>query len=75
MNELLQRVLDAHGGVDRWKSFSSVTAQLTTGGGLWALKGLVQDAAPRTMTVALHEQFASVAPFGQPDWRTAYPLK
>jgi len=72
MNDLLQKVLDAHGGLDRWNKFSTVSAQLTTGGGLWALKGLIQDAAPRRMTVSTHEEFASVAPFGQPDWRTSF---
>jgi hypothetical protein len=72
MNDLLSKVLVAHGGLDRWRAFSSVTARLVTGGGLWALKGLVQDPAPRTMTVSLHEQFASVTPFGQADWRTSF---
>ncbi|SCK32045.1 hypothetical protein VAR608DRAFT_2774 [Variovorax sp. HW608] len=72
MNDLLQQVLKAHGGLDRWNQFSSVTAQLSTGGGLWALKGLIQDAAPRQMTVSTQEEFASVTPFGQPDWRTSF---
>ena len=72
MNELLRNVLQAHGGLDTWNRFTSVSAQIETGGGLWALKGLVQDPAPRTMQVSLHEEFASVAPFGQPDWRTSF---
>jgi hypothetical protein len=72
MNDLLSKVIDAHGGLSRWKHFSSMTATIVTGGGLWAMKGLVQDRNPRAMTVSLHEQRASVAPFGQPDWRTAF---
>src|SRR4030095_7472804 len=72
MKQLLRNVLDAHGGLDRWNKFTSVQAQLTSGGGLWALKGLVQDPTPRTMTASLHEEFASVAPFGDPDWRTSF---
>ena len=72
MNDLLSEVIDAHGGLSRWKGFSSITATIVTGGGLWAMKGLVQDSNPREMTVALHEERASVAPFGQPDWRTAF---
>jgi hypothetical protein len=72
MNKLLQDVLDAHGGLSRWRQFTTLSAQIVTGGGLWALKGLVQDAAPRRMTVSLHEEFASVAPFGQPNWRTSF---
>ncbi|SFM20487.1 hypothetical protein [Variovorax sp. OV329] len=72
MNNLLQDVLEAHGGLRRWNEMNTVRARIATGGGLWALKGLVQDAAPRQMQVSLHEEFASVAPFGQPDWRTSF---
>ncbi|KAF7963884.1 hypothetical protein AWV80_04660 [Cupriavidus sp. UYMU48A] len=72
MSNLADEVLEAHGGIERWKRFSQVTATIVTGGGLWAMKGLVQDSAPRTMTVELHEQRASVTPFGEPNWRTAF---
>ncbi len=72
MADLLQQVLDAHGGLERWNTFNSVTATIVTGGGLWAMKGLVQDPNPREMTVSLHEEIASVSPFGNPDWRTAF---
>lgn len=72
MNDLLARVIDAHGGLARWKALNSLTATIVTGGGLWALKGLLQDLSPRQMTVALHAEIASVGPFGQPDWRTAF---
>ncbi|MHA6204881.1 hypothetical protein ACXU4B_10685 [Dyella soli] len=72
MSKLLECVLDAHGGLDRWNQFSTVSAQIVTGGGLWALKGLIQDSAPRQIRAALREEFASVAPFGQPHWRTSF---
>ncbi|RWA56403.1 hypothetical protein AU476_03480 [Cupriavidus sp. UYMSc13B] len=72
MSNLVDEVLEAHGGIERWNRFSQVTATIVTGGGLWAMKGLVQDSAPRTMTVALHEQRASVTPFGESNWRTAF---
>ena len=36
------------------------------------MKGLTQDSAPRQMTVWLHEQRASVTPFGGPDQLTAF---
>ena len=72
MNALLSKVLEAHGGLDRWSQFATARAQIVTGGGLWALKGLIQDPAPRQMTVSLHEEFASVTPFGRPDWRTSF---
>lgn len=65
-------IIEAHGGLARWNELDSVTATIVTGGGLWAMKGLLQDSNPREMTVSLHTQRASVAPFGQPDWRTAF---
>ncbi|WP_455281515.1 hypothetical protein [Cupriavidus necator] len=72
MSSLADEVLAAHGGIERWNRFNQVTATIVTGGGLWAMKGLVQDPAPRTMTVSLHEERASVTPFGAPNWRTAF---
>ncbi|WP_283180323.1 hypothetical protein [Pseudomonas svalbardensis] len=70
---LLDQVLIAHGGLERWNHFSKVRATLVTGGSLWGMKGLTQDSAPRQMTVWLHHQRASVMPFGGPDQRTAFP--
>ncbi|HSV44355.1 MAG TPA: hypothetical protein VLJ58_01085 [Ramlibacter sp.] len=72
MNELLSEVLAAHGGLAQWNRFDSLTATLVTGGGLWAIKGLVQDPNPREMSVKLHEEVASITPFGEPEWQTAF---
>lgn len=41
-DDLLNQVLTAHGGLERWNSFSQVRATLVTGGSLWAMKGLTQ---------------------------------
>jgi len=70
--DLLERVVSAHGGLERWNSFSTVHASIVTGGSLWGMKGLTQDSDSREMTVWLHEQRASVMPFGAPNQRTAY---
>lgn len=72
MNTLLGRVLEAHGGIGRWEHYTEVEASIVSGGGLFALKGLPQDSEPRRMTVWLHEQRASVLPFGAPDQRTMF---
>src|SRR5688572_4101357 len=72
MLPLLDKVIDAHGGRDRWKRYIKVEASIVSGGGLFALKGLPQDSEPRRMTVWLHEQRASVQPFGAPDQRTMF---
>ncbi|MBB4097980.1 hypothetical protein [Sphingomonas kyeonggiensis] len=39
MTDLVDFVIDAHGGFDRFNSFSTLQADLVQGGVLWALKG------------------------------------
>ena len=72
MKELRNAVLAAHGGLERWRRFSQVRASIVSGGELWGIKGLMQDPAPRQMTVALHREWASVQPFGSADQRTDF---
>src|SRR5215468_7777549 len=72
MNQLLANVLDAHGGIKRWYEFQKVEATIVTGGGFFALKGMLQDATPRRMSVWLHEERSSVLPYGTPDQRTMF---
>jgi hypothetical protein len=69
---LRNAVLAAHGGLERWRRFSQVRASIVSGGELWGIKGLMQDPAPRQMTVALHREWASVQPFGSADQRTDF---
>jgi hypothetical protein len=69
---LLDQVLEAHGGLERWHQFSLVQASISSAGSLWTMKGLKQDSMSRQMSVWLHEQRASVMPFGAPNQRTAY---
>jgi hypothetical protein len=72
MNELLTKVLDAHGGLERWRSYNKVEATIVSGGGFFALKGILQDANPRRMTVWLHAERSSVTPYGAADQRTMF---
>jgi hypothetical protein len=72
MNALLSRIVDAHGGMDRWRGYEKVEATIVSGGGLFPLKGVIQDATPRRMTAWLHEERASVRPYGKPDQRTMF---
>jgi hypothetical protein len=72
MNELLSDIVRAHGGFSRWHALDRVEATIVTGGDLWAMKGLVQDPNPRRMKVELHQQRASLTPFGDPDWHTEF---
>jgi hypothetical protein len=70
--DLLTRVLEAHGGLDRWRRFTRVEATIVSGGLLFERKGMPQDPTPRRMTVALQREWASIQPFGADDQRTDF---
>ena len=72
MTALLDAVLAAHGGLDRWREFGTTEATIVTGGKLWEIKGQPQDPAPRRMSVALDHEWASVQPFGAPDQKSDF---
>jgi hypothetical protein len=72
MTELLARVIDAHGGMDRWSAHEKVNAMIVSGGGFFPLKGVVQDPSARRMTVWLHEERSSLFPCGASDQRTVF---
>jgi hypothetical protein len=72
MNELLGRIIDAHGGIDCWNRYERVEATIVSGGGLFRLKGVPQDSTARRMTVWIHERRSSVFPYGAPDQRTMF---
>ena len=72
MNNLLARIIDAHGGLASWNRYERVEATIVSGGGFFRLKGVPQDPTPRRMTVWLHEERSSVYPFGAPDQRTMF---
>ena len=72
MNELLSRVIEAHGGIQRWNGYEKVEATITSGGGLFPLKGASQDPEPAPDDRWLHEERSSVSPYGAPDQRTMF---
>jgi hypothetical protein len=72
MTGLLDAVLEAHGGLDRWQRFSTIEATIVSGGKLWEIKGQPQDPTPRRMTVALQREWAPVRPFGAADQKTDF---
>ena len=69
---LLAEVLDAHGGIDRWRFFRQVSAKVISGGFLWHMKGIDIDASPRRMTSDFRRQRTRTEPFGDPAWRMLY---
>ena len=67
MGELLDNVIDAHGGLAHWNELESVSARLVQGGAVWALKGQPGVLDDVVVTASLHEERVSHRPFGAPD--------
>jgi hypothetical protein len=72
MNDLLTEAVRAHGGLERWQELTTIRATIVSGGDLFTIKGVPQDPAPREMTVSLHQEYASIQPFGAPGQRTSF---
>jgi len=72
MNDFAHQIIDAHGGVARWKQFRQLTAQLKQGGALWSLKGHEGRLDQTAVTVGLGEEWASHQPFGDADKYTRF---
>jgi hypothetical protein len=72
MITLASKVIDAHGGIQRWRELTRVDITLVSGGKLFNLQGQPQDATPRQMSVFLHEQRASMRPYGGPGKQTNF---
>jgi hypothetical protein len=72
MNDLIDFAIRAAGGLERFRSFRSVSAQLHHTGAIWKLKqreGVLTDSR---VTVQLHEQRVSHAPFSPTTDRSVY---
>lgn len=66
MEKILASVIDAHGGLKRWKKFKKVLATIRSGGILFNLVNIPEDTTPRQVTTWLHEEHSSVRPLGAP---------
>jgi hypothetical protein len=72
MSSLLETVIEAHGGLERWCELDAMSVHGLNGGALWALKGhpgVLDDVFVRAN---LHEERESHHPFGGPDRRSAF---
>jgi hypothetical protein len=69
---LLDAVLDAAGGLKRWRQHSFLSAHLSQGGGLWAMKGQPGVLDDVRVDVALHQEWVSHHPFCTPEIRSSF---
>ncbi|TXI49925.1 hypothetical protein [Mycolicibacter arupensis] len=72
MSTLVDEIVDAYGGSDRWREVATISAHKRFGGAIWELKqvpGIVEDGE---ITVWIHEQRTSLRPFTAPTLKTDY---
>jgi hypothetical protein len=62
MSGFLKRIIAAHGGLERWNAFETVSTTIVSEGGLWATKGIVADNTPRRVTAQTNEEWTKVTP-------------
>src|SRR6266403_637686 len=70
--ELAMLAMKAHGGLERWNSFTMLSAHLIQGGAFWAVKGKAGVLDDVTVTVDLRNEKVSHWPFGSPDRRSRF---
>ncbi len=67
MDDLLKRVLDAHGGLANWRAVTGLTAKLSLGGPFWEFRGWPDVYAQQTVTLDTRREHITFAPFTAPD--------
>ena len=72
MNELAKRAIDAHGGLDKFRALSFLTADLRQSGILWELKGQAHTLSTASVRVNLKSQEVSHWPFHPTENRSRY---
>jgi hypothetical protein len=72
MSELLDLVLRAHGGIDRWRILKQVTASFVSGGGLMSMKGINVPPTPLERTATIRHESTMISAMRKPDQRTRF---
>ncbi|NBM15261.1 hypothetical protein [Streptomyces sp. GC420] len=75
MSDLMTHVISAHGGLDRYAQYDSVTAHFRSGGALWTLKGRDGIFDRAAVRVGLRRQHASHYPFTAPGLHTSFTAR
>jgi hypothetical protein len=72
MKTLLETAVEAHGGLQRWKQLSTLTAHASIGGGLWHFKGMPDVFSDTNITANLHRQHVQYSPFRKAGQHSVY---
>jgi len=66
---LLNRVLDAHGGLEHWQKVRYLDVRLSISGGLFQINGQPEGFHDVIMRIEMRRPAVTVVPFGGPDCR------
>ena len=66
MDKLLSVVLEAHGGLDKWKRVGKITARMSLGGPFWAALGWPDVYDDQVVVADPHQQRITFSPFSKP---------
>ncbi|WP_405885343.1 hypothetical protein OG762_45535 [Streptomyces sp. NBC_01136] len=72
MQDLLARAVQAHGGVEHWRTLSSFRARAHVYGAIWAVKGAQGLFDCIAITGATHEPRLTIAPYPRPGLHTTW---
>lgn len=72
MNNLLEFTINAHGGLENFNKFDTITARLICDGVLWPMKQQPNTVNDIYVTVHLKKEFTSHYPFINKDWHTSF---
>jgi len=72
MTALLDLVLQAHGGIERWRTFDTVRATFVSSGGLLPMKGLDVTPLPSEAVATIREETLLIDGYRRPDWRMRF---
>ena len=64
MSDLIDFVLDAHGGTARWERATQLSATMRVYGDFWAFKGQPDLLSIETVDADIHQQRIRMTPFG-----------
>lgn len=68
MDDLLSRVVGAHGGLERWSRVTGMTARMTIGGPFWESKGQPGIIGEETVELDTRREHIGFTPFVGADW-------
>src|SRR4029453_17326390 len=72
MTALLDLVLQAHGGIERWRTFDPRRATFVSSGGLLPMKGLDVTPLPSEAVATIREETLLIDGYRRPDWRMRF---